>query len=100
MNKHYWVYILYCENNSYYTGYTTDLIKRYQAHLNGKACKYTRSFKPINIAQYWKLFCKKRIAMKLERDIKKLSRIQKEKLCAYPSLISELCNTSNLDYKI
>lgn len=90
MNKHYWVYILYCENNSYYTGYTTDLIKRYQAHLNGKACKYTRSFKPINIAQHWKLFCEKRIAMKLERDIKKLSRQDKEKIIDKPNLVYTL----------
>ncbi len=72
MNKHYWVYILYCENNCYYTGYTIDLKKRYEAHLNGTASKYTRSFKPLKIAQYWKVK-NKSIAMQLENRIKKLS---------------------------
>jgi len=92
MNKHYWVYILKCENNSYYTGYTTNLIKRYQAHLTGKSCKYTRSFKPIHIAQHWKLLCEKGTAMKIEHAIKKLSRIQKEKLIESPSLLFEFCD--------
>lgn len=90
--KHYWVYILHCENNNYYTGYTTNLLKRYQSHLNGKASKYTRSFKPISIAQHWKLFCDKSTAMKIERDIKNLSRTQKESLIASPSLLVEFCS--------
>lgn len=94
--KHYYIYILHCVNNSYYTGYTTDLVKRYQSHLNGKASKYTRSFKPINIAQYWKLRCDKSTAMKIERDIKKLSRVQKENLIASPSLLFEFCKTTPL----
>lgn len=88
MLKHYWIYILYCENNSYYTGYTTDLNKRFQSHLSGKGSKYTRSFRPCGIAQSWKLLCKKSIAMQIERNIKKLSRSQKEKLIASPSLLT------------
>ena len=47
LENRYWVYILLCNNNNYYTGYTTDLNKRYDAHLKGKGAKYTRSFKPI-----------------------------------------------------
>lgn len=36
----YWVYILKCENNKYYTGYTNNMTKRYESHLNGTArCK-------------------------------------------------------------
>ncbi len=86
MNKHYWVYILYCENNCYYTGYTTDLTKRYEAHLEGTASKYTRSFKPLKIAQYWKVK-NKSIAMQLENRIKKLSRQNKEKIINNPDLL-------------
>lgn len=84
----YWVYILQCENNSYYTGYTTDLDKRYQSHLDGTGqCKYTRSFKPLCIAQSWKINGSKAFAMKIERYIKSLSRAEKEKLIACPSLL-------------
>jgi putative endonuclease len=84
--KHYWVYILHCENNCYYTGYTTDLTKRYEAHLNGTASKYTRSFKPIKIAQYWEV-TNKSIAMQLENRIKKLLRQDKEKIIDKPDLL-------------
>ncbi|MFZ2314539.1 MAG: GIY-YIG nuclease family protein [Gammaproteobacteria bacterium] len=80
----YWVYILACDNGSYYTGYTVDLAKRYKLHLEGKACKYTRSFKPIALAQCWKVMGEKKIAMQVERDIKKLSRANKEKIIAEP----------------
>ena len=34
-NKIYWVYMLLCENNTYYTGYTNDLEQRYQSHVDG-----------------------------------------------------------------
>lgn len=81
----FWVYILLCNNNTYYTGYTNDLEKRYQSHVNGTGkCKYTRSFKPVKIAQSWKIVGDKAEAMRLERAIKKLSRPEKEKLIAEP----------------
>jgi putative endonuclease len=86
--KNYWVYILQCENNSFYTGYTNDLEKRFAAHLNGTASKYTRSFKPICIAQSWKIMGDKSLAMKLEKFIKKLSRKQKEIIIANPDLFN------------
>ncbi len=75
-----WVYMLLCENNTYYTGYTNNLTKRYQAHLAGKGSKYTRSFKPISIAKSWKIPGGKCDAMKAERSIKKLTRQEKEKI--------------------
>ncbi|MHB1947797.1 MAG: GIY-YIG nuclease family protein [Gammaproteobacteria bacterium] len=84
----YWVYILHCENDTYYTGYTNDLEKRYQSHLNGTGkCKYTRSFKPLRIAQCWKIHSDKSYAMKIEAYIKNLSRIEKEKIIADPRLL-------------
>jgi putative endonuclease len=91
----YWVYILQCSNNSYYTGYTNDLEKRYQSHLNGTGkCKYTRSFKPICIAQSWKINGDKARAMQIERAIKQLSRSEKEKIIAEPlSLSKHVCLT-------
>lgn len=88
----YWVYILHCDNDTYYTGYTTDLEKRYQSHLDGTGgCKYTRSFKPLRIAQCWKIEDNKSAAMKLEAYIKKLSRREKEKLIADPALLGASC---------
>lgn len=86
----YWVYILLCENNTYYTGYTNNLLKRYQSHVDGTGkCKYTRSFKPIKIAQSWKISKGKLEAMKIERFIKKLSRTEKETIIADPLKLLE-----------
>ncbi|HAT3977607.1 TPA: GIY-YIG nuclease family protein [Legionella pneumophila] len=87
-NKSYWVYILFCENNTYYTGYTNNLEQRYQSHVDGAGgCKYTRSFKPVKIAQSWKITGGKSEAMKIERHIKKLTREEKEKLIKLPEAL-------------
>ena len=72
-------YILLTEQNTLYCGYTDDVEKRFQAHLEGKGAKYTRSHKPIKIV-YQKEFETKSDAMKEERRIKKLSRFEKLKL--------------------
>ncbi|MDP3706281.1 MAG: GIY-YIG nuclease family protein [Legionellaceae bacterium] len=85
----YWVYILHCENNTYYTGYTIDLQKRYQSHVDGSGkCKYTRSFKPTHIAQCWQIKGDKALAMQVERYIKTLSRAEKERIIACPTALS------------
>lgn len=79
----YVVYMLFCQNGHFYTGYTNDLMRRYAAHLAGK-CKYTRSFKPVRIAQYWQVTGTKADALRVERYIKSLSRVEKETLVIVP----------------
>jgi putative endonuclease len=87
----YWVYILQCENGAYYTGYTTDLERRYDEHVAGTAkCKYTRSFKPVKIAQAWKITTSKNIALKVEKFIKSLTKKKKEELIAEPGWLVQL----------
>lgn len=83
----YWVYILLCENNSYYTGYTNDVKSRFEQHQKGKGAKYTRSFKPLSIAQSWEIRQGKSAAMKIERLIKNLPRHRKEEIIAAPELL-------------
>jgi putative endonuclease len=87
--KYYWVYMLNCSNGTYYTGYTNNLEKRFQSHVAGTAkCKYTRSFKPISIAQCWQIFADKTLAMQIEHHIKKLSRAKKQAIVADPKLLT------------
>ncbi|MFK3617544.1 GIY-YIG nuclease family protein [Coxiella burnetii] len=84
----YWVYILECSNNSYYTGYTTDLMRRYHEHVSGTAkCKYTRSFKPLGVAQSWQILGDKATAMQVEKFIKKLNRKKKKQLILHPETL-------------
>ena len=76
----YYVYMIQCCNNTYYTGYTTDLERRYKEHTQGSdKCSYTRSFPPKKLVAYW-CFDHKSDALKEEARIKKLSRENKIKL--------------------
>ena len=85
----YWIYMLECENGSHYTGYTTQLQERYQAHLNKTArCKYTSSFKPIKIAQRWYVPTKSE-AMKVESFIKNQRSTLKKEFVLKPFLLKE-----------
>lgn len=76
----YFVYILLCRDNTLYTGWTNDLIKRLGKHNGGRGAKYTRSRTPVCIV--YSEECKsKSEAMKEEYRIKQLNRKEKEKLC-------------------
>lgn len=77
--KTYYVYILKCSDDSFYTGYTVDLEKRLKTHNDGKGAKYTRSRRPVAII-YTEKFETLSEALKREIEIKKLNRTQKEKL--------------------
>lgn len=74
-----WVYMLQCEDGSYYTGWSTDPVKRFSRHRSGRGAKYTRSHRPVAIV-YAECFGEKREAMRAEYRIKHLSRSMKEKL--------------------
>ena len=94
MAEHHWVYILELANGAYYTGYTADLEKRYRLHLAGRASRYTRSFKPVRIAQCWKLAAGRGAAMKVEACIKKRGRKVKEILIANPEKLAALARAA------
>ncbi len=80
MSEKHFIYILLTERGTLYCGYTDDVEKRFQAHLEGKGAKYTRANKPIKIV-YQKEFDTKSEALKEEYRIKhKLTREEKLKL--------------------
>lgn len=94
MAEHHWIYILELANGAYYTGYTADLEKRYRLHLAGRASRYTRSFKPVRIAQCWQLAAGRGEAMKVEACIKKRGRKVKETLIANPGKLAALAHAA------
>ena len=80
MSERHFVYILETERNTLYCGYTDDVEKRYQAHLEGKGAKYTRANKPVKLL-WSKEFATKSEALTEEYRIKhKLTRAQKLEL--------------------
>jgi len=76
---HYWVYVIECADDSFYTGYTTDVERRVREHDRGEGAKYTRGRTPVELV-HTERFDSKSAAMSREYEIKQLSRRQKEKL--------------------
>lgn len=74
-----YTYILKCSDNTFYTGWTTDLKKRLAVHNSGKGAKYTRARLPVSLV-YYEEFPTKQEAMRREYAIKQLSRREKESL--------------------
>lgn len=77
--RNYYAYILECSDETYYTGYTTDIEKRINVHNAGKGAKYTRARLPVRL-RYVKSFETKQEAMRYEWSIKQLTRAQKQQL--------------------
>lgn len=85
----FWIYILECENGAYYTGYTNNLVRRFRQHIDGTAgVKYTRSNRPLRIAQCWRLCGSVGDALKIEAMIKRRGRVLKDRLVENPSGLS------------
>ncbi|MBE6961571.1 MAG: GIY-YIG nuclease family protein [Ruminococcaceae bacterium] len=74
-----WIYILRCHDDTLYTGYTTDPMRRLEVHQNGKGAKYTRSRLPVELI-YQEELEDKSSALQREAAIKKLSRAEKLQL--------------------
>jgi putative endonuclease len=75
----YYVYIILCEGNSFYTGYTKNLNARLKLHAKGKGARYTRMHRPqklVHVEEYGT----RPEAMRREKRIKKLNHAQKMRL--------------------
>jgi putative endonuclease len=75
----YFVYILLCQDGTFYTGYTKNVQERADLHANGRGAKYTKSHPPKQVA-YVETFGSRSEAMRREKAIKKLSHQQKQNL--------------------
>ena len=73
------LYILRCGDGTLYTGITTDVEKRLEAHRCGKGAKYTRGRSTLELV-YREECGDHSAALKREAEIKKLSREEKLKL--------------------
>jgi putative endonuclease len=75
----YYTYILRCNDNSLYTGYTNRLSYRIRMHQEGKGAKYTKGRAPVQLV-YVETFETKREALRREYELKRLTKKQKEAL--------------------
>jgi len=77
--KNHYIYMIQCADGTLYTGWTTDLKSRMEAHNSGAGAKYTRGRGPVRLL-YSEAFETMSEALKRENQIKKLNRVQKLKL--------------------
>lgn len=76
MEGAWYLYILRCGDGSLYTGITTDVEKRLEAHRSGKGAKYTRGRGPLELV-YRELCGTHSEALKRELRVKAMTREEK-----------------------
>ena len=78
MIKYYYVYILQCSDNSYYTGVTNNLNRRLNEHQEGLSkTSYTYNKRPIKLV-FQQTFTDVNQAIAFEKQVKGWSRKKKE----------------------
>ena len=79
MESNWYLYILRCKDDTLYTGITTDVEKRLEAHRTGKGAKYTRGRAPLELV-YRESCGSQSDALKREHQVKMLTREEKQNL--------------------
>lgn len=104
-----YIYMIRCEDDSLYTGITTDVPRRMREHYYRKksGAKYTKSRQMKALEMVWETDTWSH-ASSLEYRIKKLKREEKMALIADPKRVEEvfkeslegICYTPRPDYKL
>jgi len=88
MQKWY-LYIVRCRHGSLYTGIATDVERRFAEHQANKGAKYLRGRGPLKLV-FKKQLGKRELALKIERLVKSLPKLKKEKLIKADTGIEEI----------
>jgi putative endonuclease len=70
------LYLIECNDGSYYTGVTTDVERRFAEHINGDGGRYTRSHKPLRLLAS-RVIGTRSDALKAELAVKRLPKEKK-----------------------
>jgi len=84
----YYCYMVKCANDAYYTGWTTDPVRRVKEHNAGRGARYTRMHGPVELV-YVEEVEDHIAALKREAAIKKIGHARKVKLAKGSSLPEE-----------
>ena len=76
-----YVYMVRCTGGQLYTGWTNHPAARLKAHQSGKGARYTRAHGAVGFA-YLERCADRSAALRREAALKKLSKAEKEVLCA------------------
>jgi len=84
---HWHVYIIESDDQSFYTGITTDIDRRFEQHAEGKGAKYFNGRNPIKVV-FREDGHTRSSASKREAEIKKLTKKDKIKLIENSILVN------------
>ena len=73
------LYLVRCGDGSLYTGISTDVARRFEAHTQNRGARRLRGRGPLQLV-YSKAVGDRRQALRLEYRVKRLSKAEKEQL--------------------
>jgi putative endonuclease len=76
-----YVYMVRCQDGTYYTGWALDYEARIKKHNDGSGARYTRARRPVTLV-YLEEYPDKREAQRREAFLHKVPRSRKEELIA------------------
>ena len=80
------LYVLECQDGSYYTGISPDPERRFEAHRSGKGAAYTRIHEPKALLMTEVVGTYSQ-ALRREWQVKRLSKLAKQKFISDPSAL-------------
>jgi len=91
-----YLYMIKCRDGTLYTGISTDIDRRLAEHQRGgyAGSKYLKGRAPL-ILLLRKRLGSRRLALKVENRVKKLSKAEKEKMIGDPGCFEELVRRAN-----
>ncbi len=71
-----YMYVLRCGDDSFYTGMTNDVNRRFSEHAAGRGSRYTRAHLPVTLIGVW-AYPDRSAAMRAEAKFKTLTHADK-----------------------
>ena len=95
-----YMYILLCDDDSYYTGSSVNLEERFEQHKNGEGANHTKKHPPIKIV-YYEEFDRIDEAFYREKQVQGWTRAKKEALInGATNKLNELAKCQNETHAI
>jgi putative endonuclease len=93
--KPWYLYLIRCSDDTLYTGISNDVERRLAAHGAGRGARYLRGRGPLTLVR------KVRIgshgaALRIERKVKRMPRVRKEKVAAGKIRLKDLMGKKDL----
>ena len=75
-SRPWFLYVVQCADETYYTGISIDVARRVREHNAGRGAKYTASRRPVALRASWR-FADRGGAMRAEIAFKRKARLEK-----------------------